>query len=288
MGTKAEDMIKSPPTTEIAANRVTLGTPVSRMMQRYHTYGRGELGQYLYEQRPNRTAEVWNHAEGLKYFGNTIPANIIADNWNHAGALISLALFSQQHSDQAYPSMLICPDGRLMHALGEPTLDVFDDPGPGGTASMFMHGKPKEAWQAAKEPLRAMIRTEFRKQYLRALAEYPGHLVFGFEWTLSNLPTAGCPNTTAREQTMFYTSKEIDGFYMETAEFEAASEAIQLEWEGAGMPDNFQRDIEDEDSQVVTITFSHVTGIDGNRYARMLVQVSETGFVLSDGNITPL
>ena len=87
---------------------------------------------------------------------------------------------------------------------------------------------------------------------------------------------------------MFYTTEEIDDFYMDEQQFNAATDAIELEWQNAGMPDNFQRKIEDEDGQVMTITFNHVVGTDGNRYARMLVQVLETGFVLYDTNITAL
>lgn len=85
-----------------------------------------------------------------------------------------------------------------------------------------------------------------------------------------------------------YSTENITGFYMPQHEFDAACDAIDKAWEQAGMPDNYQAEIEDHNQQAVQAAYQHVTGSDGKPYAQLTLKVVKTQQVLSQDNITAL
>ena len=82
--------------------------------------------------------------------------------------------------------------------------------------------------------------------------------------------------------------EEVDEFYMSEADFDDVCTSIEQAWLDAGMPDNYEDVIYDDDDNEAEISFRHVVADDGNTYARMSVVVASTGYVLLNTNITLL
>ena len=135
--------------------------------------------------RPEQTFEIWGENSGRKANAEDAPNSVLQSCWNHAARLIELAIRHHQSGRPIYPELLITPDGRVQHQLTYQDTDVFDDPSPGGTASLFMPDQdPVMAWHRAKQPLRDLEQAQFRIDYLRTLAAHMGHIVIEFDWNL--------------------------------------------------------------------------------------------------------
>ena len=133
---------------------------------------------------PQLSMQFWSQNKGAN-LDRTIPDIVLENCWSRPENLITLALDHHNHHPiQPYPQMLIEPDGTYHHHLGFPDTDVFDDPSPGGTVSLYLKGDPASAWYKAMQPLRDIAKARFRHDYLRALAGYMGNIVIELDWNL--------------------------------------------------------------------------------------------------------
>ena len=132
------------------------------------------------------THQFWSDRNGqTSEPGNDSPQHIINDSWNTGGELIALALRSKYQDRPIYPSLLIQPDGTVLHELTHHDQDVFGQICTESTAHHYLTGtEPVQAWHMAKWPLEALEEARFRIDYLRALTGHPDNIVFEVDWNL--------------------------------------------------------------------------------------------------------
>ena len=135
-----------------------------------------ELGQ-------DRTYEYWSQASGHKLSPDLVPDEILQNAWNTTDELVTLGLKTITGNRPIFPGVLIEPDGTISEHLAFPDADVFGDTAPGGVAAKFLL-EPSQAWFAAQQPLRDIGKAQFRADYLRKLADWPGHIVIELDWNL--------------------------------------------------------------------------------------------------------
>ncbi len=168
-----------------APESLAVGSRQHQFIQGNRKTNRETFGNIPTSWWPELTFEIWGENNGQKADAADAPEDVISNAWNHADALIALALKSKWAQNPTYPEILITPDATVSHQLKYHDEDVFHDPSPGGTVALFLPDQdPALSWHMAKRPLAELEQANFRINYLRTLAAYPGHIVVEFDWNL--------------------------------------------------------------------------------------------------------